>query len=301
MSEEMSYRKYTGRQEVDKAINTLRGIVQGITSDGVVRQQEIKELFLWCNKHKYLIDKNPFKDLIITIESAISDNDLTTEEIEDIEWLLQKYESENDSAFYDLATVQLQELQGFCHGIMSDGEVKDQEVVALKKWLDQNVMLASYYPYDELCTLLNNVLEDGIVDDRERVLLKAYFNDFVNLTDSELSEKVTDETSNVPIKGICALAPDIDFDGMQFCFTGVSSSATRKEIAQKIDNLGGKYINSVSTKTNYLIVGDDGNPAWTFACYGRKVEKAINLRKKGTGIVIVHEFDFWDAVEDFES
>ena len=57
-------------------------------------------------------------------------------------------------------------------------------------------------------------------------------------------------------------------------------------------------MNSVSKKTNYLIVGDDGNPCWAYACYGRKVEKAINLRKEGAQIIIVHENDFWDEVEE---
>jgi hypothetical protein len=56
-------------------------------------------------------------------------------------------------------------------------------------------------------------------------------------------------------------------------------------------------VNSVSRKTNYLIVGDDGNPCWAFACYGRKVEKAINLRKQGTQIIIVHENDFWREID----
>jgi len=34
--------------------------------------------------------------------------------------------------------------------------------------------------------------------------------------------------------------------------------------------------------------------------YGRKVEKAIQLRKEGHKIILVHENDFWDAIEDLK-
>lgn len=35
------------------------------------------------------------------------------------------------------------------------------------------------------------------------------------------------------------------------------------------------------------------NPCWAYACYGRKVEQAIGLRKAGSQLLLVHEADFW--------
>lgn len=55
---------------------------------------------------------------------------------------------------------------------------------------------------------------------------------------------------------------------------------------------------SVSNKTDYLIIGADGNPCWAYACYGRKVEVAVKLRKEGGKILLVHEYDFLDALAD---
>ena len=51
-------------------------------------------------------------------------------------------------------------------------------------------------------------------------------------------------------------------------------------------------------RVDYLVIGADGNPCWAFACYGRKVEKAVELRKSGVRIMIIHESDFHDAVLD---
>ena len=58
----------------------------------------------------------------------------------------------------------------------------------------------------------------------------------------------------------------------------------------------GRAHSNVTLKTDYLIVCDEGNPHWAFCCYGRKVEKAYQLRREGHRVSIVHESDFWDAL-----
>ena len=65
-----------------------------------------------------------------------------------------------------------------------------------------------------------------------------------------------------------------------------------------IEELGGKVKTAVSKKTDYLIVGNAGNPCWAFSCYGRKIEAAMLLRREGAKVQIVNETDFWDAIED---
>ena len=67
-----------------------------------------------------------------------------------------------------------------------------------------------------------------------------------------------------------------------------------------IFDLGGIPTKRITKKTDYLIVGDNGNSAWAFACYGRKVEKALDMRKNGHTIVLIHEFDFTDIIEDLK-
>lgn len=292
--DDSSYRFYTGKSEAHKAFNSLRGIIEGIALDTKINQKEIDELDWWCDKHEFLTDKNPFNDLITNIQVIISDNIVTEEEINDMKWLCDKFK--DGFEYYDEFTSDLQVLQGICHGILADGIVKDEEITELKNWLSENQHLATYYPYDEITSLITEVLADGKIDEDERILLKRYFNEFVNLSDIELQEKINEEVKDVKIGGICSKVPDIRFIDNQFCFTGTSAKSSRSEIAKIIEEYGGKFVNSVSKKTNYLIVGDDGNPCWAFACYGRKVEKAISLRKEGAQILIVHENDFWREI-----
>jgi len=292
----LPFRQFTSRSEADKAINSLKGILLGIKSDGKVSNTELAELSRWCEKHQFLIARNPFKEFMSHIQEALKEEKDRIEQIEDLFWLCQKYEG--DSYFYNAATANLQTLQGVCHGILADGVIEDEEVKALDQWLEENQHLASYYPYDELRSLVVSVLSDGKITDEERKRLMAYFNEFANLTDAKLTEKIKSETAEVMINGICTVDPNISFSGKTFCFTGVSKRAKRSDLELQIKALGGSFTNNVSKTTDYLIIGDGGNPCWAFACYGRKVEAAVGLRKQGHPISLVHEFDFWDFVED---
>ncbi len=75
----------------------------------------------------------------------------------------------------------------------------------------------------------------------------------------------------------------------------MSVHAKRKEISEVIVGRGGRYHDVVTSETDYLVIGADGNPCWAFACYGRKVEHAVEMRKKGSRLLLINEHDFWEA------
>jgi len=288
----------TSRARADKAISSLKGILIGINSDQEVNKEEINELQKWASSHKELINRNPFKEFMTIIEETVSNNIPATETIEDLFWLCQKYE--NDNFYYNGVTSDLQILHGICHGILADGVIDDKEVRDLEKWLEENTHLSTYYPYDEIRSLILSIVSDGKIENEEKLVLKAYLNQFVNLENKEIEEQINRETNDINISGHCTSDPEIELDGKTFCITGVLKSGNRASLEKKISDLGGIPTKSLTKKTDYLIVGDNGNQAWAFACYGRKVEKALDLRKNGHEISLIHEFDFMDAIEDFE-
>lgn len=127
-------------------------------------------------------------------------------------------------------------------------------------------------------------------------MLRAFFANFVDTRESfNIHEAdIAELQKTYSVKGICAICPEISFEGKTFCFTGTSTRCRRDDIARMIRKRGGIYNDRVTDTTDFLIVGGDGNPCWAFSCYGRKVEKAMTMRKEGHKIVIVHENDFWD-------
>lgn len=294
--DQQTLKVYTAKAQADKAINALKGLLLGINLDGTVNAQEINELKKWVETHNDLINKNPFNEFMTIINQTISNGIPPKETIEDLFWLCQKYEGEN--YYYNAVTADLQTLQGLCHGILADGEINEKEVFDLHAWLSENEHLNTYYPYDEIRSLVLSIVSDGKVDEDEKTILKAYFNQFVKIEDANMQKKVNAETSEVHIAGLCTSEPSVVFEGKTFCITGVLKRGNRETLQQDIKKLGGIPTDNINKKTDYLIVGDNGNPAWAFSCYGRKVEKALSMRKEGHTITLIHEFDFADIVDD---
>ncbi|MCF2497935.1 BRCT domain-containing protein [Dyadobacter chenhuakuii] len=84
-----------------------------------------------------------------------------------------------------------------------------------------------------------------------------------------------------------------------FCFTGESSRDSRKELAQVVEMYGGIALDSVTAKLHYLVICDVRNAAWAFEMNGRKVEKAMNMKKKGAGTEVVFQEDLFAALNVF--
>lgn len=295
---EKDYHQFTKPAEVHKAVNTLRGIVAGITTDAVVEPSEMEELIHWCQVHAYLRDRHPFSELLPVVEAACQDGVITEDESKDILWLCNNFA--DNSSYYDAVTSSIQFLGGIIHGIMADGELGDKEIFALHQWIESNGFLAGTYPFDEINSLLTVVLEDHKIEETERQELMAFFSNIIDFKNSlNLSEpSFLDLREQYSTSGICSVCPEISFQGKAFCFTGESYRGPRSELVEVIERLGGIFKTGVSSKTDYLVVGNAGNRCWAYACYGRKIEDAVRLRKEGTRVIIVNETDFWDAVED---
>ncbi|WP_100012277.1 BRCT domain-containing protein [Lentibacillus sediminis] len=291
------YRMFTSKSEVHKAINALIGIIKGVEFDGMVSNTELAEITNWCNLHRHLKKKSPFKEIIPTLDEALEDDHLSQEEIQDILWLCNKVVNGDDfEDFYNLVTSSIQQLEGILHGMLADSELSESEIHQLSDWMDENETLKGTYPFDEIDSLLLEVYKDGFISENEKQQLTGFFGSFIDINMScNINEpEIKALQQKYSIDGICAVNPEISFADKTFCFTGTSTKATRNEIAKIIEEKGGRFNNNVTKKTEYLIVGGDGNPCWAFACYGRKVEKTIKRRKEGQKVVIVHESDFWD-------
>ena len=297
MKELNEYRSFMKKEELHKSLNSLIGILEGISSDGVVTEAESEEVKNWYELHRALLYTHPFKEIFPVIDIALSDDRIDMEEVQDVLWLCHRFTKESD-LYFNLITSKIQQLEGMLHGILSDGMLNDAELRQLNDWLNENDDLCGTYPFDEIYGLLLAAKEDGSISDEEKNMLKAFFSNFIDTRESYNihADDIKKLQSEYCVQRICAICPEITFEGKTFCFTGQSQRAKRDEIAAIIENKGAHFIKGMSRKIDYLVVGADGNPCWAFACYGRKVEQAMNLRKQGYHVVIVHENDFWDEI-----
>lgn len=292
MDNHSSYRKYMGKAELEKKINSLLGLFEGIAIDGNINSDELSFLQIWLKDHEVHFDRHPFNELVPTLKNAIADGVITESERDDISWLCKRLTS---SEYFDTVTAGIQRLHGIIAGIASDGQITLSELQGLSDWLEKNQYLRNCWPYDEIDSLVTSTLADQKLDIVKHKLLMDFFVEFMSLLDNKtIVNPLLLEANHV--KGVCAMCPEISFEGSTFCLTGTSHTYPRTRFKEVITELGGKTAEDVSKKVNYLIVGANGNPTWAYACYGRKVEKAVQLRKSGHSILIVHENDFHDAV-----
>ncbi|HEY0612267.1 MAG TPA: BRCT domain-containing protein, partial [Chitinophaga sp.] len=73
-------------------------------------------------------------------------------------------------------------------------------------------------------------------------------------------------------------------DGQTFLFTGTLSKLKRSEAEEMVEQQGGKILSGVSSKLNYLVVGEDA---------GSKLEKA----KKINTIKVLTEDEFIKMIQ----
>ncbi|MDD5300637.1 MAG: BRCT domain-containing protein [Gallionella sp.] len=292
----LKYAKFTTRAQLEKSVNSLLGIIEGVSIDGAINVSEYDFLHLWLSEHAELQDRHPFNELVPVVQAAMTDGVLTQDEQEDIIWLCERLRS---TEYYDKTTADLQRLHAMLGGIVADGHISEEELRGLSSWLQDHEHLKTCWPYDEIESLIIAVLADKKIDEQEHKMLKDFFSEFIAVLDGRtiVSPSISED---VTLVGLCAVCPEIEFEGSKFCFTGASTRYTRSQLAEIVNRLGGEVVPSMSAKVSYLIIGADGNPCWAYACYGRKVEKAVELRKSGTRLLIVHENDFHDAVADCE-
>ena len=302
MVENQEYTKYHSKSILQKTLNTLYGILIGINIDDIININELEEFKNWYFLNKSALNFHPFNEIFVIIEEAIKDDYLSNDELDDILYVCNTLQNLESSKYYKLITTEIQKLHGIIYGVLADNIITDDEIYKLKNWIIEHDTLKNTYPYEEIYSLLLSILSDNIITDEEKKILKLFFSDFIDTTTSyNLNQIELDTLKNeVHIDGICIMNPTIEIKNNLFCFTGTSSKTTRKGIAELITNLGGIYKDSVVNGTKYLIVGNESNPCWCFSCYGRKIQKAMDLRKKGKDILIVHENDFWDAVNEIK-
>lgn len=290
----VGYFELTARSRLEKSINSLLGIIEGISVDSVINKAEVQFLTLWLDEHQELKNRHPYNELLPVVEHAIADVILTSEEKQDILWLCERLRS---TEFFNETTADIQRLHAILGGIAADGAITETELHGLSDWLSEREHLATCWPYEEVGSLITHVLSDKKIDGAEQTLLKDFFTEFTSILDNRtiVSPSLTIDGR---VAGLCAVCPAIEFPNRRFCFTGTSYKYTRVEFSTLIQQLGGEVVNSVSAGLDYLIIGADGNPCWAYACYGRKVERAVDLRKSGSRLLLIHENDIHDAVAD---
>lgn len=86
------------------------------------------------------------------------------------------------------------------------------------------------------------------------------------------------------------------FYGKNVCFTGKCQFGTRKELLQKVMDIGGIPSDSVTSATEVLVVGQQDYRVVGDSGLSGKQKKAMQLLEKGQDIEILNEAEFLDRI-----
>ncbi len=184
----------------------------------------------------------------------------------------------------------IDELIGISRGITADGKVNKDESDFLINWIETHFdsIDLNTYPINKIYDRLKLALEDGFIDEEESRELKDLLNSFTG--DKPIVEQISSMSSTLPL---CNPAPNVEFIDKSFCMTGAFTIGSRKIVENMIIDLGGKIQKSPGLKTDFLVIGILGSDEWIHSSYGRKIEKAVEIRDvEGRNINIISEEHF---------
>lgn len=202
------YIQFTSKSQLDRSINSLLGLIEGIVVDQEINESELNFLRMWLDDYEVLKEFHPYNEIIPLLNSAIADSILTADERADIEWLCERLCS---TEYYDRVTADMQRLHALLGGVAADEIISESELRGIATWLDNHDHLKTCWPYDEIESVIVSVLQDGKIDDQDHAFLLNFFREFTAILDDRT---VTNPIVQVDgtVFGVCAVCPDIDFD-----------------------------------------------------------------------------------------
>lgn len=178
----------------------------------------------------------------------------------------------------------IDQLVGLCRGILIDNHVSDQEAEVFRKWVEHYFQEEPTFPFDDLKRRLDRIFLDGVVDEDERIELREIMRSLGGLMVGE--NEVDSVAATLPL---CHPAPLICHQGQEFVVTGRCAHGTRAKVWEAIQSQGGLIHETPRHTTRYLIIGHFASRDWIHTTYGRKIERAVELRAQGQQISIVSE------------
>lgn len=273
---------------IEKMINTLLGICQGITADTTLNSDEITYLSVWLNDADPLVYGDPDAfDIVCQVKDILADGYVSRDELDDLRDMLNDIVEQRSLSRFSSEETILHRLGGMAHGLTADGRLNDSEVLALSTWLESNAHMTNTWPFSRIIQRVRSVLEDGHISESERHELLVILKD---LNGSALEEHGTVGGMSTKLYGL-DMPDDVEliFPDRAFVLTGKFAYGPRDRCSKEIIDRGGLVGSAITKKVDYLVVGSLSSRDWINESYGLKIRKAVELREQGHSIVVLDE------------
>lgn len=292
MSDSTHLIKFSRARLGGRQISELLGLCKGLIADGKIVQSEAESLYAW------LIDQEGMGCSLVEtlrvqvgqmLEDGVLDASESAELMRRVCGLIDNRPDEKIPLRRDgvpannLDDYQISALLGLCRGLIADGKIDRSEADVLYTWLkaheetiDNPVMTAFE---EKLQPFLREKPENA---DNRAHLLKLLSGLIGGKTEVGECLRATTLWLDEP-------SPEVIFEDRKFCLTGKFSYGKRGRCEDEVRARGGICQSSPSKTTDYLVIGSYAEGTWIQSAYGRKIEKAVELRADGRPIRIISE------------
>lgn len=165
----------------------------------------------------------------------------------------------------------IDEFIGLAKGLTVNGTITDEGIKLLKNWLKANDDQIEDYPLNIVYDVVSKIKLKAIKqEDKNRV-----YDLLTKIAGGE--QLIENQTTKLPLDDP---QPEIEIKEHTFCFTGSFTFAPREIIKDKVTKLGGKVLDRVTTKLDYLVIGSLASDGWAHSNFGRKIEDAVRFKLK---------------------
>lgn len=276
-------RAFSFSNEKDRALYGLKGILAGVVADKRLNELELLFLDSWLQSQEYLSEDADVLTILSQVGDILEDGVISPEELQQMQARIEQIVSARDSETPE-SVGHIEELVGFLTGTASDGVLNDQEITAMSAWLEHNESVKEVWPASVIVMRLALILEDGIITDEERGDLLATVRQ-VTGTDTDESGLSFEASTEVWEDSLESL----NLAGSVFCLTGDFVSGDRDSVDTMLRCLGAETNSSVNKSVDYLVIGTLASRDWLYTSHGRKIEKALLLKREGSAIKIITE------------
>ena len=271
-------------QNRQKALLCLKGILEGVIADQQLNEKEILFLDTWlCSPHNFGNDGDVI-DLLHEIKPVIKNGHFKQNQLNNLKELIADV-IQRKKVEYDTYEDKINELHGILAGIAADNIVNDKEISTLNNWLTTNTTICTKHPADIIARRINEILKDNIITTKEKADLLQTIKKITgqNFEETGLAHGMSTEffeDNNIE---------SFNHQNQCICFTGTFLTGPRTAVEAIAKERGARTSSRVTNETTALVTGPIASRDWRFTSHGRKIEKAIELQKKGNQLVIITE------------
>jgi len=277
-------RAFNSARNREKATYVLKGILEGINSNGKLSDAEILYLSAWMKNQEYLKYEADTLDLFQAVKHVLEDGIITEDERTDLYQLIKDIQEFGELGDSPYDEPRINEFLGLLKGIYADGEVSLSEIDRIEEWVIANKDISEKFPIDAVYQRIRAAKADNIItadelDDLKELVADLSGDDFTKTGD------VDGSIGQV----FCDVLDSFNIHGKTFCFTGKFLSGTRNHCHTQVESRGAYTKTSVTHDVDVLVIGTVTSRDWRFQNFGRKIERALEQRNETGSPTILSE------------